>query len=68
MEGTRIKTSAVPKIDIIASNQVTATLFFSRLFGSKAAKGLTILPVFSAAGNIMTVVIGHARMMRETGR
>lgn len=38
------------------------------MFGEKAAQGLTILPVISALGNILAVVVGQARMVREIGR
>ncbi|KAK4688973.1 hypothetical protein P7C73_g1143, partial [Tremellales sp. Uapishka_1] len=60
--------AALPKADIIASTQVTASLFFQRVFGEKAAKGLTILPVLSAGGNILAVLIGQTRLIREIGR
>ncbi|WWD22193.1 hypothetical protein CI109_106684 [Kwoniella shandongensis] len=60
--------AAIPKKDILTSTQVTASLFFERLFGKKAAKGLTILPVLSAFGNILASMIGASRMVREVGR
>jgi amino acid transporter len=58
----------VPKNDIKTSKQITAYLFFSNVFGDKAAQGLTILPVISALGNVLAVVVGQARMVREIGR
>ncbi|KAK8846883.1 hypothetical protein IAR55_005973 [Kwoniella newhampshirensis] len=60
--------AAISKHDILASTQVTASLFFERLFGKRAAKGLTILPVLSAFGNILASMIGSSRMVREVGR
>ncbi|WVQ95763.1 hypothetical protein IAU59_002862 [Kwoniella sp. CBS 9459] len=60
--------AAIPKQDILTSTQVTASLFFERIFGSKAAKGLTFLPVLSAFGNILSSMIGASRMVREVGR
>ena len=60
--------AAIPKAEIVTSTQVTATLFFTKLFGERAAKGLTILPILSAGGNILAVIVGHARMIREVGR
>lgn len=60
--------AAIPKRELEASAQVTATLFFERLFGARAAQGLTILPVLSAVGNILAVVVGQARIIREIGR
>lgn len=43
-------------------------MFFEAVFGRKAAKGLPALIAVSAAGNIMAVIIGHGRMMRECAR
>lgn len=60
--------AALPKLTILNSKQITATLYFETLFGSTAAKGLTILPILSAAGNMLAVFIGHSRMVREIGR
>ncbi|KAL1413321.1 hypothetical protein Q8F55_001080 [Vanrija albida] len=60
--------AALPKTEIIKSSQVTASLYFKTLFGDKAAKGLTILPVLSALGNMMASKLGHSRMIREIGR
>lgn len=61
-------TPPVPKATILSSNQITATLYFQTLFGKSAAKGLTILPILSAFGNILAVIIGHSRVVREIGR
>jgi len=58
----------VPKAEILKSTQITATLYFERLFGERAAKGLTILPIVSCLGNMLAVVIGHSRQVREIGR
>lgn len=60
--------AAIPKAELASSAQVTATLFFERLFGARAAQGLTILPVLSAIGNILAVIVGQARIIREIGR
>lgn len=43
-------------------------MYFETLFGSRASKGLTILPILSAASNMIAVFIGHSRMVREIGR
>lgn len=61
-------TRPVTRAEIVGSAQVTATVFWSKLFGERAAKGLTILPVLSAASNILMVIIGHSRSIREIGR
>jgi amino acid transporter len=60
--------AGVPKADLKTSSQTTASLFFANVFGDKAAQGLTILPVISALGNILAVIVGQARMVREIGR
>ncbi|OXG18472.1 high-affinity methionine permease [Cryptococcus neoformans Tu259-1] len=54
--------------EIKGSTQVTATLFWEKLWGSKVSKGLTILPVLSASSNILNTIVGHSRMIREIGR
>lgn len=45
--------AAVPKADIKKATTTTASLFFSAVFGSKAAKGLNILVILSAFGNLV---------------
>ncbi|KAF2679848.1 amino acid transporter-like protein [Lentithecium fluviatile CBS 122367] len=60
--------AAVPAAQIRASKELTAALFFESVFGGKAAKGLPALIAVSAAGNIMAVIIGATRSIRECGR
>ena len=60
--------SIVSKEDIMASKTTAASLFFSAVFGAKAAKGLNILVILSAFGNLLTVLIGQSRVIREIGR
>ncbi|WVQ78135.1 hypothetical protein IAT38_000216 [Cryptococcus sp. DSM 104549] len=60
--------AAIPKDEIKTSTQVTASLFFEKVFGHKAAQGLTFLPVISAFGNMLSSMIGASRMVREVGR
>lgn len=60
--------AAVPKADILESEQVAASLFFTAIFGERAAKGLNILVVLSAFGNLVSVLIGQSRVIREIGR
>lgn len=59
--------AAVPAEDIRNSDTLAAALFFEAVFG-KGAKGLPALIAVSAAGNIMAVIIGTTRMVRECGR
>lgn len=58
----------VPKEEIMAADQTAATLFFSKVFGEQAAKGLNILVIISAFGNLVSNLIGQSRMIREIGR
>lgn len=48
---------------------MTARLFFIAVFGStSAANALSALVAVSALGNILSVVIGTSRVIRECGR
>lgn len=61
--------SAVPKVDLKKSKQIAASLFFERVFGTgKAVKGLNFLIALSAFGNLVAVLIGQSRLIRECGR
>lgn len=52
----------------MTANTTTASLFFSAVFGSQAARGLNMLVILSAFGNLVTVLIGQSRVIREIGR
>lgn len=43
-------------------------MFFTAVFGTQAAKGLNFLVVISAFGNLVGVLIGQSRVLREIGR
>ncbi|KAF7550350.1 hypothetical protein G7Z17_g5776 [Cylindrodendrum hubeiense] len=61
--------SAIPKADIMEASQITATLFFNNVFGSsRASRGLNVLIAFSALGNLIAVLLGTSRIIRECGR
>ena len=60
--------AAVPKEEILKSKTTAASLFFTAVFGKKAAKGLNILVILSAFGNLISVLIGQSRVIREIGR
>lgn len=61
--------AAVSKEDLKASEQTAAALFFDSVFGSSSvSRALNILPVLSAFGNLIAVLIGASRMVRECGR
>ena len=59
--------AAVPKATLAAGKQTVASLFFEAVFGSEV-KGLNILIAISAFGNIIAVLIGQSRLIRECGR
>lgn len=59
----------VPKADLAAAEQIAASLFFANVFGSSGAvRGLNFLIALSSFGNLLTVLIGSSRMLRECGR
>ncbi|KAK0746925.1 amino acid permease-domain-containing protein [Schizothecium vesticola] len=61
--------AAVPKEDMRASKQIAASLFFANVFGSgNAVRGLNFLIVLSSFGNIIAVMLGTSRLIRECGR
>lgn len=60
--------SAVPKAEFAASSQIAASVFFTRVFGPRGAAALNVFVLLSAFGNLLAVLIGHARMIREIGR
>ncbi|KAJ0276560.1 hypothetical protein CBS470a_010720 [Colletotrichum nupharicola] len=61
--------AAVPKADLAAAEQIAASLFFTNVFGSSGAvRGLNFLIALSSFGNLLTVLIGSSRMLRECGR
>jgi amino acid transporter len=59
--------AAIPKATLAAGKQTVAALFFEAVFGSNV-KGLNILIALSAFGNIIAVLIGQSRVIRECGR
>ncbi|KZL86037.1 high affinity methionine permease [Colletotrichum incanum] len=61
--------AAVPKADLAAAKEIAASLFFENVFGSgRAVRGLNFLIALSSFGNLLTVLIGSSRMLRECGR
>ncbi|KAL3421229.1 high affinity methionine permease [Phlyctema vagabunda] len=61
--------AAVSKKDIEGSDVLVASLFFEAVFGTKSApKALNFLIALSAFGNLVSVIIGHSRIIRECGR
>ncbi|EYE90265.1 high affinity methionine permease [Aspergillus ruber CBS 135680] len=61
--------AAVPKNEIENSNLTTASLFFEKIFGnSGAVRGLNFLIALASFGNMIAVIIGLSRRIRECGR
>ena len=59
----------VKKADLKGAKTTAASLFFTAVFGSGgASRGLNFLVMLSAFGNLVTVLIGHSRLIRECGR
>ncbi|EJP62073.1 High-affinity methionine permease [Beauveria bassiana] len=61
--------SAVDKEAFAQSKEIAAAVFFTQVFGSGAAETvLNVLVLLSAYGNLLAVLIGQSRMIREIGR
>ncbi|KUJ12912.1 amino acid transporter-like protein [Mollisia scopiformis] len=61
--------AAVPEASLKKSSQLAASLFFSAVFGSsRASRALNFLIALSAFGNIISVIIGSSRIIRDCGR
>ncbi|KAI8631519.1 high-affinity methionine permease [Xylariaceae sp. FL1651] len=61
--------SAVPKEVFAESKTTAASVFFGTVFGSgDAQKALNFLVLLSAFGNLLAVLIGQSRLIREIGR
>lgn len=61
--------AAIPKESIRASKELTASLFFTAVFGNnRSVRALSVLVAISSFGNLLTVVIGSSRIIRECGR
>lgn len=63
-----LTTVAVPKEEFAASDQIAAAVFFSTVFGDKGAIALNVLVLCSSFGNLLAVLIGQSRLIREIGR
>ncbi|TFK28169.1 high affinity methionine permease [Coprinopsis marcescibilis] len=61
--------AAIPKESIRTSKELTASLFFTAVFGTtRAVTALSTLVAVSSFGNLLAVVIGSSRIIRECGR
>jgi amino acid transporter len=61
--------ATVPKQEFAESKEIAAAVFFTAVFGSGGAvTALNVLVLLSAFGNLLAVLIGSSRMIREIGR
>lgn len=61
--------AAVPKEQLESSKLTTAALFFTTVFGDTGAvRGLNFLIALASFGNMIAVIIGLSRRIREAGR
>ncbi|TDZ36438.1 High-affinity methionine permease [Colletotrichum trifolii] len=62
--------ATVSKAEFAEASEIAAAVFFSKLFGESraAANVLNFLVLLSAFGNLLAVLIGSSRMIREIGR
>ena len=61
--------AAIPKQEILGTGQTVASLFFQNVFGhTQSVRGFNILVALSAFGNLISVCITQARLIRECGR
>ncbi|KIL58744.1 hypothetical protein M378DRAFT_188145 [Amanita muscaria Koide BX008] len=61
--------AAVPQAQIRTSKELTASLFFKAVFGNQSAlTALDSLIAISTFGNLISIVIGMSRVIRECGR
>ncbi|RXW21755.1 hypothetical protein EST38_g4092 [Candolleomyces aberdarensis] len=61
--------AAIPKEEIRTSGELTASLFFTAVFGNnRSVTALSALVAVSSFGNLLAVVIGSSRIIRECGR
>ncbi len=57
------------KEEFAQSREIAAAVFFRTVFGTRGAEvALNVLVLLSAFGNLLAVLIGHSRMIREIGR
>lgn len=60
--------SIVPKAQLQNTSVVAASQFFAAVFGTEASRPLNVLVAISAYGNLISVLIGQSRVIREIGR
>ncbi|XP_014556384.1 hypothetical protein COCVIDRAFT_100056 [Bipolaris victoriae FI3] len=61
--------AAIPKEEILAGKTIAAGILFTKVFGDHGAvRGLNFLIALSSFGNLIAVLLGSSRLIRECGR
>jgi amino acid transporter len=60
--------AAVPKDVFIKSSELAAAVFFRTAFGSAAESALNFCVLLSSFGNLLAVLVGQSRQIREIAR
>lgn len=61
--------AAIPKQEIVEGKTIAAGLLFTKVFGDhNAVRGLNFLIALSSFGNLVAVLLGSSRLIRECGR
>ena len=60
--------AAVPKEVFIESSELAAAVFFRTAFGSAAESALNVCVLLSSFGNLLAVLVGQSRQIREIAR
>ncbi|WFD34152.1 methionine permease [Malassezia cuniculi] len=60
--------AAVPREDILGSNQIIAALFFKNVFGDRSARALSVFVALSAVANVFAVLFAQGRLNQALGR
>ena len=59
----------MPKTELANAKEIAAALFFAKVFGqSNSLRGLNFLIALSSFGNLVAVLLGTSRLIRECGR
>ncbi|KAF5850016.1 hypothetical protein GGP41_005457 [Bipolaris sorokiniana] len=61
--------AAIPKEEILTGKTIAAGILFTKVFGDHGAvRGLNFLIALSSFGNLIAVLLGSSRLIRECGR
>jgi len=60
--------AAVPRDEILGSEQIIAAAFFRHMFGESSAKALSVFVALSAVANVFAVIFAQGRLNQALGR